>query len=130
MLGLAAPQSPSATQLALDEFSLWGFYVRGTTIVLTFSASHAHLRTRISVETLNLIACEIFFCARFDQPWDRTSRRLPTVDRKSGSRLNRREWTRSADGDLAASAIGGEPAETAPPGCRKDLSEEFASRRV
>jgi hypothetical protein len=38
MLGLAAPQSPSATQHAFDEFFLWGLYVRGTTVVLTFIA--------------------------------------------------------------------------------------------
>jgi hypothetical protein len=38
MLGLAAPQSPSATPHAFDEFFLWGLYVRGTTIVLTFIA--------------------------------------------------------------------------------------------
>ena len=38
MLGLAVPQSPSAIQHALDEFFLWGLYLRGTTIVLTFAA--------------------------------------------------------------------------------------------
>ena len=38
MLGLAAPQSPSATQHAFGEFFLWGLYIRGTTIVLTFIA--------------------------------------------------------------------------------------------
>ena len=38
MLGLAAPQSPSATQHAFDEFFLWGLYVRGTAILLTFIA--------------------------------------------------------------------------------------------
>jgi hypothetical protein len=38
MLGLAAPQSSSATQHAFDEFFLWGAYVRGITIVLTFIA--------------------------------------------------------------------------------------------
>ena len=38
MLGLAAAQSPSATQHAFDEFFLWGLYVRGTAILLTFIA--------------------------------------------------------------------------------------------
>ena len=38
MLGLAVPQSSSATQHAFDEFFLWGLYVRGTTIMLTFIA--------------------------------------------------------------------------------------------
>ena len=38
MLGLATPQSPSATQQAFDGLFLWGLYVRGTTIVLTFIA--------------------------------------------------------------------------------------------
>jgi hypothetical protein len=38
MLGLAAPQSPSATQHVLEEFFFWGLYVRGATIVLTFIA--------------------------------------------------------------------------------------------
>ena len=38
MLGLAAAQSHSATQHSFDEFSLWGLYVRGTTITLTFIA--------------------------------------------------------------------------------------------
>jgi hypothetical protein len=38
MLGLAAPQSPSETQHAFDEFFVWGLYARGTTIVLTFIA--------------------------------------------------------------------------------------------
>jgi hypothetical protein len=38
MLGLATPQSPSTTQHAFDEFFLWGLYVRGTTILLTFIA--------------------------------------------------------------------------------------------
>ena len=38
MLGLAAAQSHSATQHSFDEFSLWGLYVRGTTILFTFIA--------------------------------------------------------------------------------------------
>jgi hypothetical protein len=38
MLGLAALQSPSAAQHAFDDFFLWGLYLRGTTIVLTFIA--------------------------------------------------------------------------------------------
>jgi hypothetical protein len=38
MFGLAVPQSVSATQHAFDEFFLWGLYLRGTTIVLTFIA--------------------------------------------------------------------------------------------
>jgi hypothetical protein len=38
ILGLAVPQSPSATQQAFDDFFLWGLDVRGTTIVLTFIA--------------------------------------------------------------------------------------------
>lgn len=38
MLELAEPQSASATQHAFDEFFLWGLYIRGATIVLTFIA--------------------------------------------------------------------------------------------
>ncbi len=38
MLGLAAPRSLSVTQQAFDEFFLWGLYIRGTTLVLTFIA--------------------------------------------------------------------------------------------
>jgi hypothetical protein len=38
MLGLSVPQSGSATKHAFDEFFLWGLYLRGTTIVLTFIA--------------------------------------------------------------------------------------------
>jgi hypothetical protein len=38
MLGLASPQAPFVTQQAFDEFFLWGLYIRGTTIVLTFIA--------------------------------------------------------------------------------------------
>ncbi len=38
MLGLAAPQSGSATQHAFDEFFLWGLYLRGATVALTFIA--------------------------------------------------------------------------------------------
>ncbi len=38
MLGLAVPQSPAATQRAFDEFFLWGLYLRGATVVLTFVA--------------------------------------------------------------------------------------------
>jgi hypothetical protein len=38
MLGLAAPQSFSATQRAFDEFFLWGLYVRGTYDYIEFVA--------------------------------------------------------------------------------------------
>jgi hypothetical protein len=38
MLGLAALQSGSAPQSAFDEFFLWGLYLRGIAIVLTFVA--------------------------------------------------------------------------------------------
>jgi hypothetical protein len=38
MLRLALPQSGSATQNAFDQFFLWGLYLRGTTILLTFIA--------------------------------------------------------------------------------------------
>jgi len=38
MLGIAMPQSTSATEHALDAFFLWGLYLRGTTIALTFIA--------------------------------------------------------------------------------------------
>jgi len=38
MLGLAAPESGAAVQPALDEFFLWGLYLRGTTDSLAFVA--------------------------------------------------------------------------------------------
>lgn len=38
MLSLAMPQSTAATQHAFDEFFLWGLYLRGATVVLTFIA--------------------------------------------------------------------------------------------
>ena len=38
MLGLATPQSTAATQHAFDAFFLWGLYLRGATVVLTFVA--------------------------------------------------------------------------------------------
>jgi len=38
MLSLAVPQSTAATQQAFDEFFLWGLYLRGATIMLTFIA--------------------------------------------------------------------------------------------
>jgi hypothetical protein len=38
MLGLATPQSTAATQKAFEAFFLWGLYLRGATVVLTFVA--------------------------------------------------------------------------------------------
>lgn len=38
MLGLALPQSAAAAPHAFDEYFLWGVYLRGTTIALTFIA--------------------------------------------------------------------------------------------
>ena len=38
MLGLAAPQSASASQAAFDEFLLWGLYLRGAADLGAFAA--------------------------------------------------------------------------------------------
>jgi hypothetical protein len=38
MLSLAVPQSAAAIRHAFDEFFLWGLYLRGATVVLTFVA--------------------------------------------------------------------------------------------
>jgi hypothetical protein len=38
MLGLATPQSGTATQRAFDEFFLWGLYLRGSVDMLAFVA--------------------------------------------------------------------------------------------